>query len=158
MKKLLLSLLVAAPLVMHADEAKNYVSSDAQQITYKVTIYRDDKYDQESWNKLVASASSAIKRGVESKDDDPTSTDAVARAFVQSIEEVYRRDTKGKDGIHGSMSIEVADASDGGAAESDCCKSECICTEKRAEMGSCDPECKAACSQNKCGCPAMAGE
>lgn len=97
-KSLFLSLIISA-----CAQAHEYPASQAKEVTYKVTLYREDSYDQQSWDRIVSTASNAIKRS----DQDERATGEIAKALAESIHEVHQCQRDGAAGIHGSMSIEI---------------------------------------------------
>ena len=104
--------LISLPAIAENKVEANYPASDAKSITYRVTLYREDNYDQEVWNKLVHEASTAIKRADALQADASAATSAIVDAFVNGIQEVYKQNSEPIKGVHGQMSIEVADSFD----------------------------------------------
>lgn len=100
MNKFLFLSLIVIPFLAQAQE---YPASQAKEITYKVTLVREDSYDQQSWDRIVATASKAIQ----SSEHDEQATGEMAKALAESIHEVHKCQFDGTAGIHGSMSIEI---------------------------------------------------
>lgn len=119
MKKLFIGLLFVLPFMSTAGditEQGDYPIEEVRSITYKVTFHRDEMHDQQAWQKLVTEASNAIKRAALLEQDATAATNEIVDAFVGAIKEIYAQSqpdvTKKIHGIHGRMSIEIADAAD----------------------------------------------
>ena len=110
-KRIIASCLLFVPFLAAADSNfdASYPSSKAKSVTYKVTIYRDDSYDEQTWEKLVTDAATAIKCASEYQDNSNAATGEIVNAFVRAMQEIYTLNTDEIEGIHGQMSIEVAD-------------------------------------------------